>query len=39
MQKKLHIKKGDLVKVLSGEDRGKQGRVLGVDRNALRAFV
>ena len=39
MQKKLHIKKGDLVKVLSGEDRGKQGRVLEVDRNALRAFV
>ena len=28
MQKKTHIKKGDVVKVLAGEDRSKQGRVL-----------
>lgn len=28
MQKKTHIKKGDLVKVIAGEDRTKQGRVL-----------
>lgn len=36
MQKKTHIKKGDLVKVIAGEDRGKEGRVLEVmrDRNA-----
>jgi large subunit ribosomal protein L24 len=27
---KLHIKKGDTVKVLSGKDRGKQGRVLEI---------
>ncbi|MBQ4164521.1 MAG: KOW motif-containing protein, partial [Turicibacter sp.] len=27
---KLHIKKGDTVYVLSGEDKGKQGRVLSV---------
>jgi large subunit ribosomal protein L24 len=26
----LHIRKGDLVEVLSGTDKGKQGRVLGV---------
>jgi hypothetical protein len=32
MQKKTHIKKGDMVKVLAGEDRSKQGRVLEVDR-------
>jgi large subunit ribosomal protein L24 len=34
-----HIKKGDLVKVLAGEDRGKQGRVLDVDRDRMRAVV
>jgi len=28
---KLHIKKGDNVYVNSGEERGKQGRVLSVD--------
>lgn len=28
----LRIRKGDLVKVISGVDRGKQGRVLAVDR-------
>ena len=27
---KLHIKKGDVVYVLAGEDRGKEGRVLKV---------
>ncbi len=39
MQKKTHIKKGDLVKVLAGEDRTKQGRVLEVDRDRNVAFV
>jgi large subunit ribosomal protein L24 len=39
MQKKTHIKKGDLVKVLAGEDRSKQGRVLEVDHVRMRAFV
>ncbi len=39
MQKKSHIKKGDLVKVLAGEDRSKQGRVLEVDRDRMVAFV
>jgi len=37
--KKTHIKKGDMVKVLSGEDRTKQGRVLEVDRSRMVAFV
>ncbi|MBR3942092.1 MAG: 50S ribosomal protein L24, partial [Clostridia bacterium] len=27
---KLHIKKGDTVVVLSGKDKGKQGKVLSV---------
>lgn len=39
MQQKLHIKKGDMVKVLAGEDRGKQGRVIEVDRKSSRATV
>jgi len=39
MQKKLHIKKGDMVKVLAGEDRGKQGRVIEVDRKRTVALV
>jgi large subunit ribosomal protein L24 len=39
MQKKMHIKKGDMVKVLAGEDRTKQGRVLEVDRDRLTAIV
>ena len=39
MQKKTHIKKGDMVKVIAGEDRTKQGRVLEVDRVSLRAIV
>ena len=36
---KLHIKKGDSVYVLSGEDRGKQGRVLSVLVEKQRAIV
>jgi len=29
----LRIRKGDLVQVVSGSDKGKQGRVLAVDRS------
>lgn len=36
---KIKIKKGDLVAVISGEDRGKQGRVLRVDAARQRATV
>lgn len=39
MQKKLHIKKGDLVYVNTGEYKGQQGRVLQVFRNKNRAIV
>ncbi len=36
---KTNIKKGDNVYVLSGDDRGKEGRVLSVDREKNRAIV
>lgn len=36
---KLHIKKGDIVYVNAGEDRGKQGRVLQVIPEKQRAIV
>ena len=39
MQKKINIKKGDIVQVLSGNDRGKKGRVLKVNRDSYRAIV
>ncbi|MFA6309748.1 MAG: 50S ribosomal protein L24 [Clostridia bacterium] len=31
--KKVHVKNGDIVLVLSGKDRGKKGKVLRVDPN------
>ena len=36
---KFHIKKGDIVRVISGEDRGKEGRVLKVLTSKQRAIV
>lgn len=39
MQKKLHIKKGDLVYVISGNSKGQQGRVLEVIVEKQRAIV
>jgi large subunit ribosomal protein L24 len=39
MQKKLHIKKGDQVIVISGEYKGQQGRVLEIIRDKDRAIV
>jgi large subunit ribosomal protein L24 len=39
MTKKLHIKKGDIVYVIAGESKGKQGRVLEVLRDKDRAIV
>lgn len=34
-----HVRKGDVVKVVSGADRGKQGRVIAVDRSRGRLRV
>ncbi len=39
MQQKLHIKVGDTVKVLSGEARGQEGKILTIDRKKERATV
>lgn len=36
---KLHIKKGDMVYVNAGEDKGKTGRVMKVDAEKQRAIV
>ena len=36
---KLHIKKGDTVYVLAGDDKGQTGRVLSIDQKAGRAVV
>jgi large subunit ribosomal protein L24 len=37
--KKLHIKSGDMVKVLTGKDKGKQGKVLQVFPQLNRVVV
>jgi large subunit ribosomal protein L24 len=39
MNKKFHIKKGDFVKVISGESRGKEGKILEIIVNKNRAIV
>ncbi len=39
MQTKFHIKKGDNVKVIAGNERGATGKVLSVDVKKRRAFV
>ncbi|MFZ0280864.1 MAG: 50S ribosomal protein L24 [Bacteroidales bacterium] len=39
MQKKLHIRKGDTVIVITGESKGQKGRILEVDRDKERAIV
>jgi len=39
MKAKLRIKKGDTVKVLTGEDKGQSGRVLKVDTDTAKAIV
>ncbi len=39
MTKKMHIKKGDQVKVMAGNAKGETGRVVSVDRKTNRALV
>jgi len=38
-RRKLHVRTGDTVKVLTGKDRGKEGKVLQVDPKRERALV
>lgn len=39
MKPKLKIKKGDTVKVIAGDDKGQQGKVLSVNVEKSRAIV
>jgi large subunit ribosomal protein L24 len=39
MSHKMRIRRDDMVKVISGKDSGKTGRVLRVDRKGGRVFV
>ena len=36
---KYHVKKNDEVIVIAGDDKGKKGRVIDVDRKSQRIFV
>jgi len=36
---KFHIRKGDTVKIIAGNDRGKTGKILEVDTSKYRAIV
>lgn len=38
-RRKLHVRTGDTVRVLTGKDRGKEGKVLQVDLKRERALV
>ena len=37
--KKMNLKKGDMVKILAGKNRGKTGKVILVDEKAAKATV
>jgi large subunit ribosomal protein L24 len=39
MQSKSHIKKGDSVKVIAGDSKNQEGKVLSIDRVKGRAIV
>lgn len=39
MTVKLKIRKNDLVKVISGNNRGKEGKVLSVDKKNFRVII
>ena len=36
---KLKLKKGDTVIVIAGDQKGKQGKIVEIDKEATRAFV
>jgi large subunit ribosomal protein L24 len=39
MQKKLHVKVGDTVKVISGTSKGSEGKIQQIDRSKNRVIV
>ncbi len=39
MSMKLHIKKGDMVQIIAGDNKGQQGKVLKVEVSKQRAIV
>ena len=39
MNKKLHVKTGDTVKIISGKDKGKQGKILQVSIKESKVIV
>ena len=39
MEKKLHVKTGDIVQIISGKDKGKQGKVLQVSIKEKKVIV
>ena len=39
MQKKLHVKVGDTVKVIAGTSKGSEGQILSIDRKKNRVIV
>jgi len=39
MQKKMHIKKGDNVRIISGVHKGDEGNILSIDQKKMRAIV
>lgn len=39
MQKKLHVKVGDTVKVIAGSSKGSEGNILSIDRKKNRVIV
>ena len=36
---KLHVRRGDTVKLLSGDDKGKVGKIISVNKEKYRAIV
>ncbi len=38
MSNKVHIKKGDNVKILAGDSKGKTGKVLEVDSGKIQGY-
>ena len=39
MQNKIKLKKNDLVRVITGKDKGRQGKILVIDRDKNRVIV